>query len=115
MGRLASLGSSEEQQRVVSVAQSLWPMLCRPERREEIITVRMGDPVLFAFQFRSDKHQARIYSSGALGNRPAPKHSARRSYIWARDWLANTLESGGWRVSTAAAGPSFESDKAVGL
>ena len=115
LGRLSLIGCPHEQQRLISISSSLWPLLCQPDPRSAMTTVRLGDPVLYAFQLKLDDRKARVFSTGAIGNLPAPRSHASMAFNWARDWLVATLEEGGWRVIESAALPTYDdTDWAMG-
>jgi hypothetical protein len=115
LGRLSLVDDESEQRRLLSVTASLWPLLCRPDTRAAMTTVRLGDPVLYAFQIKPEDRMARVFTSGAIGTLPAPRSHARQSFNWARDWLVTTLEEGGWRVFESAGPPAYgDIDWAIG-
>ena len=108
LGRLSLIDDPKERQRVESVTSSLWPLISRPSACTSVTTVRLGDPVLYAFQLKADERKARVFSSGAIGNMRNPQENSGFSFSWARDWLVTTLESGGWRVVQSAAPPTYD-------
>lgn len=99
LGRLSMISDSAERERLVSVTSALWPLLSHPETTADFTTVRMGDPVLYAFQLKPAHKAARVFSSPDIGSPPRPPRRCRPSFAWARDWLVTTLEEGGWRVT----------------
>jgi hypothetical protein len=99
LGRLSLIDDIAEQERLISVTSTMWPLLCSTDDGPVMTSVRLGDPVLFAFQLKRADKFARVFSSGLLGHPTARSHRGRTSYNWTRDWLVRTLGDAGWRVT----------------
>jgi len=115
LGRLSLVSDTAEQERLVSVTSTMWPLLCSPDDGPVMTSVRLGDPVLYSFQLKRSERAARVFSSGAIGAATGRSAHGHQTYNWARDWLVRTLEESGWRVTESSTVHRYSSmDWAIG-